>query len=176
MTLARAFFRSGLLLLAILLTSPAPAKAAFDLHWLWHNQCYECHGHAGDFARKYLTVDKGELQGWHHVHDLRRFLQHHYLAPDDVDGVYQMLLAQAATPPRFKEACTGCHGTAADFVRTTLELRNGVLYSRTAGTPVHDVDRKSSRCALQPADVAFFLQQLTRVAHEVFQPVTAQQH
>jgi len=152
-----------------LLAIPAAVQASgIDLHWLWHDRCAVCHGHSGDFARKFLSVSSGELQGWHHVHDLRHFLHTHYLAGHEVDEVYNMLLAQANTPPRFQDECTGCHDSAAELVRDSLELRDGVLYSRNTGHPVRRFLEHHQ--ALNPDDVAFFINALTRVAHEVYRP------
>jgi hypothetical protein len=81
---------------------PAPRASDIDLHWLWDDRCAACHGHAGDFTRKFLNVSGGELQGPHHVNDLRRFLHNHYLAGNEVEAIYNMLLAQAINQARFK--------------------------------------------------------------------------
>jgi hypothetical protein len=79
-----------------------------------------------------------------------------------------MLLAQAINQARFKGECISCHDTAARFVRNSLELRNGVLYSRNSGRPVsHSLEHHRE---LSPDDVEFFLDLLTRVAHEVYRP------
>lgn len=69
---------------------------------------------------------------------------------------------------RFKDECGNCHETAAQLVRDTLALRDGVLYGRASGHPVrvflyHHRD-------LEPNDVDFFMKLLTRVAHEVYRP------
>jgi hypothetical protein len=42
------------------------------------------------------------LQGPHHVNDLRRFLHNHYLAGNEVEAIYNMLLAQAINQARFR--------------------------------------------------------------------------
>jgi len=158
---------SSVLVMALLVI-PAVRASGIDLHWLWHDRCAACHGHSADFARKFLRVSSGELQGWHHVLDLRRFLHTHYLAGHEVDAVYTMLLAQTSTPPRFKDECSDCHDTAAELVRDSLELRDGVLYSRNTGDPVRlflDHHRE-----LSPDDVEFFITALTRVAQEIYRP------
>ena len=153
---------------ASLLVMPLADAAGADLHRLWDNRCAECHGHAGDFARQFLSNNNGQLQGRHHVHDLRRFMQNHYLPASEVDGVYKMLLAQANIKPRFKEECSICHQSAASFVRESLTLRDGQLYSRKSGSPVRPF--LESHRALSPEDVEFYLKLLTRVAGEVSQP------
>jgi len=157
------------LALALLLQATSMVEArGINLHWLWHNHCTECHGHAGDFARKFLNVSNGELQGVHHVHDLREFMRNHYLSDNDVDAIYNMLLAQASIPPRFKEECSSCHNTAADFVSNSLELRDGVLYGRKTGAPIRQF--LSHHRKLNSEDIEFFMVQLSRVANEVFRP------
>lgn len=158
----------GILLLGTVLVMPAVDASGMDLHWLWDDRCAGCHGHAGDFARKFLSVSGGELHGRHHEHDLRRFLHNHYLAGNEVDGVYNMLLAQANNQTRFREECGRCHNTAAGFVRDSLELRDGVLYSRASGHPVHSFLEHHRN--LEPSDVDFFMDLLTRVAREVYRP------
>lgn len=159
---------ASIVLITAVLMTPTVRAAGIDLHWLWDNRCAECHGHAGHFARTFLSVSSGELQGRHHVHDLRRFMYNHHLADSEVDAVYNMLLAQATTPPRFKDECSGCHENAAKFVRNSLELRDGVLHSRKSGRPVRLF--LSHHRELDPDDVEFFMKLLTRVAHEVYRP------
>ena len=158
----------SIVLVTALLAMPAVRASDLDLHWLWDDRCAACHGHAGDFTRKFLSVSSGELQGPHHAHDLRRFLHNHYLAGNEVDAVYNMLFAQANNQARFKNECISCHDTAAKFVRNSLKLRDGVLYSHNSGRPVSrflDHHRE-----LTPDDVEFFINLLTRVAHEVYRP------
>ena len=139
--------------------------AELDLHWLWDNRCGDCHGHAGEFARQFLTEDNGELQGRHHVQDLRRFMHHHYLNPDEVEAVYAMLLAQTRTPARFKTECSRCHETAAKFVRRSLQLGDGQLIIRESGRNVRQF--LDNHQGLHPDDVEYFTRLLTRVAQEV---------
>jgi cytochrome c553 len=159
---------ASIVLVTAVLAISAVRASDIDLHWLWDDRCAACHGHAGDFARKFLIVTNGELQGPHHVHDLRRFLHNHYLAGNEVDAVYNMLFAQANNQARYKGECVSCHDTAAKFVRNSLGLRDGVLYSRNSGRPVsHFLDHHMD---LNPDDVAFFTNLLTRVAHEVYRP------
>ena len=158
---------SVVLVATVLVTMPASASG-IDLHRLWDNRCADCHGHSGDFARRFLSVSRDKLQGWHHIHDLRRFLTNHYLAGKEVDEIYNMLLAQTNSPPRFKNECSSCHKTAAKFVRETLVLHEGVLNSRASGLPVRGV--LDNHRSMEPDDVEFFMTLLTRVAHEVHRP------
>jgi cytochrome c553 len=164
----RVNFGISIVLVAAVLAMPVVRASDIDLHWLWDDRCAACHGHAGDFSRKFLSVSSGELQGPHHVHDLRRFLHNHYLAGNEVDAVYNMLLAQANNQARFKGECASCHDTAAKFVRNSLELRDGVLCSRNSGRPVSRF--LDHHMELGSDDVEFFINLLTRVAHEVYRP------
>jgi hypothetical protein len=155
----------GLLWLLFFPILPVVGATDIDLHWLWENRCVDCHGHAGEFAREFLTDANGELQGRHHVHDLRHFMQNHYLNADEVDAVYNMLLAQTRTQARFKNECSRCHGSAATFVRQSLKLRDGQLTSLQSGRSIRKY--LATHQDLKPNDVEFFVKQLTRVANEV---------
>jgi hypothetical protein len=160
---------AGLLWLLLLLIPPAVGASDIDLHWLWDNRCVDCHGHAGEFSRQFLTDANGELQGRHHIHDLRRFMQNHYLNADEVDAVYTMLLAQTRTQARFKNECSRCHGSAATFVRQSLQLRDGQLTSLRPGRNVRTF--LATHQGLNADDVEFFIKQLSRVANEVNRPI-----
>lgn len=73
-------------LLVAMLAVPAARAYDTDLHWLWDNRCEFCHGHAGEFSRKFLSVSNGQLQGPHHSDDFHLFLRNPYLA-DNYDRV-----------------------------------------------------------------------------------------
>lgn len=156
------------MILVIMLKTSVVQTADLDLHWLWDDRCAECHGHAGHFSRKFLSISNHELQGQHHVHNLRQFLNNHYLIKTEVDAVYNMLLAQAGIPPRFKNECSSCHQSASSFVRKSLELRDGRLYSRRSGQLVDQF--LMHHMALDAEDIEFFTKLLMRVAHEVYRP------
>ena len=144
------------------------ASSGTDLHRLWDDRCIECHGHSGEFSRKFLSVSKGELQGSHHIDDLRLFLHNHYLAGQLVDDMYSMLLAQASFQPRFKGECSGCHQNAADFVREKLTNNDSVLRIRSTGGRVREFLHRHRR--LNNDDVIFYSGLLKRVANEVNLP------
>jgi len=154
-----------LIIVAMMLGLLAAGTESRDLHRLWDNRCADCHGHSGGFAREFLSVSNGNLQGRHHVVDLRRFLRNHYPPNNEVDAIYEMLLAQANTPPRFKEQCIKCHETAAGLVRDTLQFRDDELVSRETGQPLREFMDHHRK--LKPNDVEFFVALLTRVAKEV---------
>lgn len=148
------------------MTLLAPAAAAErDLHAYWDGRCKDCHGDAGAFARRTLRVEQGRLIGAHHGAQLERFLRNHYLADDLVAPVMQMLQAQATATPVFKENCSGCHGSASEFARQSLLLRDGVLTGRASGRPVQDYLRRHG--GLAPEQVAPMVRTLERVLGEV---------
>ncbi len=153
----------GYLLLSLVFALSHDVLAA-DLHRIWESRCEECHGHAGDFARKYLGVEDGKLVGRHPVRDVRQFLEHHYPPGGEVGRVYAMLLAQVSNAPRFRESCGQCHGRAADFVRESLVLQDGVLTGRDSGQSAAKF--LPGHRGLDPEDAAFFNSLFERVASE----------
>jgi hypothetical protein len=158
----------GAVLVTLLLFTGKGGASGIDLHWLWDNQCAECHGHSGVFARKFLQVANGELQGNHHVQGLRLFMRNHYTQNTETDAVYEMLLAQASAKPRFKQECGNCHGGAAAFVRHSVILQDDVLLSRESGQPIQKFLQQHRQ--LGADDVVFFTSLLNRIAGEVFRP------
>ena len=153
----------GLALLSIA-SSAVAAQDGRDLHDYWDGRCRECHGDAGDFARRTLSVERGRLLGKHHRNDLEGFLTNHYLADELVAPVMQMLAAQVATRPLFKQHCARCHGAASDFARKSLVLRDGRAVGRTTGRVVAEYLR--SHGGLAPADIPVMAATLERVMRE----------
>lgn len=164
----RADPKFSLVLIAGLLMPQLLDAAGIDLHLLWDDRCVECHGHAGEFARKFLSISGDKLQGRHHVDDLRRFLHNHYLIDSEVDEVYDMLFAQASNQARFRQECGNCHEAAAKLVREKLVLRDGVLYARDSGVRVRYFLEHHRE--LESEDVVFYANLLTRVAREIYRP------
>lgn len=156
------------LLTTLLLAAPAHS-AGIDLHAMWDDRCSQCHGHSSEFARRHLSLaEDGRLQSGHANRDLRQFLANHYLAESEVDAVYEMLRAQAGTPPRFKNECGGCHGSAAQLARQSLEVDGALVRVRGSGEPIREFMQHHR--GLSTADAEFFSQVLTRVAREVHRP------
>ena len=154
-----------LLAIAIALTAAGAGNAAeVDLHRYWDGRCASCHGHAADFARKFLTVKNGKLQGRHHVDDLEAFLANHHLSRDLIGPVTEMLTAQVTTEPRFRNECGRCHTSAAELARKSLSLRSGVPVGRSSGQPTAEFLAGHAR--IKPEDVPFFVDLLTRLAKE----------
>jgi hypothetical protein len=156
------------LLVGLALLSIAPsavgAQDGRDLHDYWDGRCRECHGDAGDFARRTLAVERGRLVGKHHRDDLEGFLTNHYLTDELVAPVMQMLTAQVTTRPLFKQHCAGCHGAATEFARESLVLRGGMAAGRKGGRAV--VEYLRTHGGLAPADIPVMGATLERVLRE----------
>ena len=157
------------LTLGVLLLLNAHSAYAVDLHKLWEDRCGDCHGHSAEFARKLLTVADGRLRGSRPDRDLHVFLQQHYLQNNEIDAVYDMLLAQASTPAHFKEQCGACHASAAQLMRAApLLRRNGQLLRQNTPQSLHDFMQQ--HVDLSPEQVQFFVELLDRLDREVNQP------
>jgi mono/diheme cytochrome c family protein len=158
----------GLLAVISLVLALGAGAGAVDLHHFWDQRCAECHGHAGAFARRFLKVEDGRLVGVHHRHDLATFMGQHEMGPELVAPMQAMLLAQVATPPVFQQKCARCHGTAAEFARTSLTLPEGVLTGRESGRPVAEYLLRHGR--LTEAERPIVVESLNRVLREVGGP------
>ncbi len=159
--------RSAWLLCLLLAMTPlaSSAPAGIDLHDYWDQRCMNCHGHAGEFARRSLRVVDGQLQGAHHRTNLNVFLRHHYLSDSLIEPVSAMLIAQLMTPPVYATHCRRCHGTAAEFARGSLSLRDGVLQSAPSARAL--AQTLASHGGLSPSDARVVIDTLTRVRREV---------
>jgi len=158
-----------LLLLSTLPLGGTAYAAGVDLHALWDDRCMQCHGHSADFARRHLQVGgDGTLRGSHADRDLRLFLANHHLPESEVDAVYDMLKAQAVTPPRFREECAGCHGPASELARESLGVDGDVVRLSGSGETLRAFMGRHR--GLSEADADFFTDVLSRVAREVHRP------
>lgn len=155
-------------LLFAILSSAQVVAAGTDLHWLWDDRCAECHGHSSEFTRRFLRASDGQLSGHRHGDNLRKFMRHHYLPASEVDALYDMLLAQALTPPRFQVECGNCHGRAAQLVRASTSLRAGDSLRLLSGQTVQQF--LHGHRGLQGTDVDFYVALLTRIAGETGKP------
>ena len=149
---------------ALTITGSMPA-IGIDLHWFWDQRCHECHGHAGEFARSRLKVEGGQLVGRHHTQDLRLFLGQHQNGGAYAGEMYDMLLAQAETPPVYQQKCARCHGSAAQFARMSLVVIDGVVSGREKQRPLIDILQKHGK--LTSEEVPLVVESLTRVLKEV---------
>jgi hypothetical protein len=159
---------SRFILLVTLMLVSTFGIAGTDLHRLWDSRCAECHGHSAEFSRQFLQIKEGQLQGQHHIQNLMLFMRNHYAPADEVDAIYDMLLAQARSAPRFRDECGACHGNAADFVRTRITPQNGELFIRGSGLSV--LEFMQTHRGLQQDDIDFFVNLLNRLAIEVNHP------
>ena len=92
-----------LLLMVALWPGPSIGR---DLHAFWDGRCRDCHGDAGEFARRTLRVERERLLGVHHVDDLERFLRNHYLPDELVAPVTAMLKAKRGGAIQEHPPCT----------------------------------------------------------------------
>jgi len=65
----------GTVLTGLLLIAGKAGASGVDLHWLWDNQCADCHGHSSEFAHSFLKLVDGRLQGNHRDRSLRLFYE-----------------------------------------------------------------------------------------------------
>lgn len=144
--------------------SLASTAGAFDLHQFWDQRCKSCHGHSAEFAREHLSVVDGQLKGKHHRDDLKLFLSQHEMGPELAEPIAAMLLAQASTPPLFQSKCAGCHKTAAEFARSSLEMKDGQLTGKASGKPVAQYLAHHGK--LTPDEVPVITGMLARVLGE----------
>lgn len=99
-----------------------------------------------------------------HNTDLKRFLEHHESGGAQANAIYQMLLAQAQTQPVYQQKCAGCHEAAAQFARSSLEKRGGVVVGKTNGRPIAEFLKQHGK--LSSAEVSVVVDSLTRVLSE----------
>jgi hypothetical protein len=153
---------------AVWLWWAVPPAAAVDLHHFWDQRCGGCHGHAGEFARRYLKVESGKLVGRHHTDNLRLFLGQHEMSGAIADEIYAMLLAQASTAPVYQEKCRSCHQNAAELARSSLVASGGTVVGRQSGRPLADL--LPSHARLTAGELSVLVESLTRVYREVHGP------
>ena len=153
--------------IAILLLVLMPVKAnARDGDAIWDSRCEECHGENIDFARKYLWNIEGQLQGQHHVDNLKLFMRHHYIPEHEIEPINEMLLAKANSPLRFKDECGDCHGEVATFVEKSIWVRGNEVTGMESGKDIREFLPTHQK--LQPDDISFYLKLFARVAGKPF--------
>jgi hypothetical protein len=155
------------LIAAVLLLVCRPTGAGpVDARSAWDNRCEECHGDPDKFAAKYLWIIDGQLQGRHHVDDLRLFLGNHYLPDHLIDTLHAMLSEHASTLARFTDECSECHGTPEDFVRKSIVTQGRDMIGVMSSTAV--AEYLESHRELSAADAEFFTLLLKRVARIIY--------
>ena len=153
------------ILLMLFVQSGADAR---DIGAEWDNRCEECHGEADEFARKFLWAVDGQLQGQHHIDNLRLFMRNHYIPKHTIDAIHDMLLEKANNPARFKTECSSCHGSAEEFVRGSVVIKAGELTGLESGTSVRQF--LQTHQGLQQIDVEFYTRLLARVQNDIGRP------
>jgi hypothetical protein len=130
----------GVLACALAVAALASAAAGTDLHRLWDDRCAECHGHAGDFARKHLLLVDGTLQGRSIERELHQFLANHYPGDADVDDIHCSSVWNARSTGRER----GCE-------RTVAALRDYQRFLDAAGLAYRLPPAKSLLCKVSTA-------------------------
>ena len=155
----------GAMFVALALATAARAQQdGRDLHAYWDGRCGYCHGDSADFARRTLGVEGGRLVGRQHRADLRPFLVNHYLDDALVEPVAAMLAAQVTARPVFRQSCSKCHDTAAEFARRSLASRDGRLVGVATGRAVAESLKQHG--GLPAAEQAAMVGTLERVLRE----------
>ncbi len=149
------------LLAMVLGPGQAPAETG-DLHRLFEQRCGRCHGHAGDFARKTLTIVDGTLRG--RRPDLEGFLKRHHgpQTATEAEGLYRLFFRQVEVGDEFQQRCRICHDSASDLARTRLIVVDGAVHGRYTGNDIRAFLLHHGRLA--PGDAAFFHDALLQIA------------
>jgi hypothetical protein len=149
--------------IAILLLALIPiAASSRDAPAIWDSRCEECHGDSVIFAGKYLWDIEGQLQGRHHIDNLKLFMGNHYIPDHEIDAIRNMLLDQANSSVRFNAECTSCHGGAREFVEKSIWVGGSRVTGLETGREVDDF--LPTHQELQPEDVDFYKKLFARIA------------
>jgi hypothetical protein len=149
--------------IAILLLALSPIEAsARDAEAIWDSRCEECHGDPTRFARKYLWDIEGQLQGQHHIDNLRLFMGNHYIPAHEIEAIRNMLLAQANSPLRFKTQCGGCHGDVKEFVEKSIWVRGSEITGLDSGMDVGEF--LPTHQELGAEDITYYQKLFARIA------------
>ncbi|MDA3858696.1 MAG: hypothetical protein PF480_10800 [Roseovarius sp.] len=127
-------------LLILMLTSGASSAQALDPHDTFEAECLSCHGHAGDFARRYLRLD-GATPLTSSGEPVADFLAHHRGGQPGpvIEQIVAMFRTQLSSGGLFgdpEKRCLFCHDRAHDFAHRQLVLRGGRLIGRYTGRDV----------------------------------------
>lgn len=154
--------------LAILLLVLFPIEAgARGAKAIWDDRCEECHGDPVKFAGKYLWKIEGQLQGQHHIDNLKLFMGNHYIPDHAIETIRDMLLTHANSPVRFIAECGDCHGDAADFVEKSIWVRGNAITGMGTGKDLSEF--LPGHEGLQGEDITFYLKLFARIAGKPLQ-------
>jgi hypothetical protein len=149
----------------VLMFAFQPGASARDAYASWDNRCEECHGDADAFAHKYLWVVGDQLQGRHHVDDLRLFMHNHFIPDHEIDKMREMLWAQANKMSRFADECGSCHKGVEEFVRTSISSWGDEPSGVESGIPVSRFLQTHQN--LDAEDAKFFTRLINRVLSQI---------
>lgn len=156
---------TALSLVLLLLFLLPPGAGARDPYKSWDNRCEECHGDADEFSRRFLWAIDGQLQGQHHVDNLRLFMGNHYIPEHEIEAIHDMLLAQANTLARFTDECSSCHDSAEEFVHKSIATRISGMVGVESGALVSEF--LQTHQDLEEADAEFYTRLIARVLDQI---------
>lgn len=121
-------------LLILTLWTGAAIAEDIDPHHVFEAECLSCHGHAGAFARRYLSLD-GATPLTSDGEVVADFLGHHRggLPGPVIEAVVAMFRLQLSSDGLYADPerrCLFCHDRAHDFAHQRLVLRGGKLIGR----------------------------------------------
>jgi len=119
-------------IVAASLSAPLVGHAAgADFHALFETRCLRCHGHAGDFAREHLKLEKGTVLG-RDGRDIEQFLERHAggLSAEEAALFVSVFAQQVASGGFYKDHCEICHDSARELARLRLIIRDDRLVGR----------------------------------------------
>ena len=140
------------------------SSGAVDPETVWQSRCDQCHGDAAEFAGKYLWQIGGQLQGRHHVADLRKFLGNHYAPEHLLDMLEDMLARHANSATRFAQECGSCHGDVEAFANDSIEFRWRKVRGVKSGEALEDY--LPAHQGLSAEDADFFARLLDRFVRQ----------
>lgn len=124
----------------LFLAALAPAVSAgaqeTDPHAIYEQSCARCHeAHAGDFVHNRLDLKEGRLVSTSSGKDVEAFLSggHGRLGPAERQILIDQLIAIRQSGRLFHDKCLTCHDRAAEFARSNLIVKDGVLVGRYSG-------------------------------------------
>jgi len=154
---------TAFLFLAILATTSTVLAQETDPHEIYERSCARCHeAHAGDFAHNRLELKDDRLIGTSSGRDVETFLAggHGRLGAAERQILIDQLIAIRRSGRLYHDKCLTCHERAADFARSRLIVKDGVLMGRYSGKKTSDVLQDHGRLA--PDEVGRMIEVLRR--------------
>ena len=151
-----------LFLIALVAASTASAQET-DPHAIYERSCARCHeAHAGDFVHNRLDLKDGRIISKSSGRDVKTFLDggHGRLEAAERQRLIDHLIAIRQSGRLFHDKCLTCHDRAAQFARSRLIVKDGVLVGRYSGKKTGEFLRGHGR--LSPDEADRMIEVLTR--------------